>query len=83
MTKYTVEDLDPRNWENQIEKDIIEDADKAHDSIAAQWTSPLKGLFGGELNEGGNPIINHINHTNTYFDNYWKEKMRQQRNHKK
>ena len=83
MTKYTVEDLDPKNWENQMEKDIVEDADKAHDSLAIEWTDPTKGLFGGALQEGQTTGKKVENINNNQFDRYWSEKMRQQKAHKK
>jgi len=83
MPKYTVEDLDPRNWENQMERDITEDADKAKDTLAIEWTDPTKGLFGGSIQEG-RTIAKRVDEVaNTEFDHYWSEKMRQQKAHKK
>jgi hypothetical protein len=79
MPKYTVEDLDPRNYENQIEKDIKDDS--GIDSFAIQWTSPIKHLFAGLLNDDSTPNSKRNTNMGDYnFDTYWNEKMRHQRN---
>lgn len=76
MPKYTVEDLDPRNWENQIEKDIVEDC--GDESFAIEWTDPTKQLFAGEIQIEQNTRHSR-NNSNYLFERDWNEKMRQQK----
>jgi hypothetical protein len=77
--KYTIEDFDPHKWENQIEHDIIEDADAKHDSVAVEWTNPLNGLFAGDLSETSNRLPSERVNSNSSFERHWNDKIRQQR----